>query len=571
MLSKSLKIKLIAIGIVLVMAYVALGVQLVRVQLLDHEKYSKMAEAQHNKKVKLTAHRGPILDRKGRKLAESLNAYSIFANPSIMQEKHNSAHLLAKTLHIDAPRVLKLLEKKKRFVWIKRKITDSEAAAIKKLNLKGIGFREEPDRFYPNGKLCSHVIGFVDIDGKGLDGIELAFNNTLSGKSGYMWVRRDARQHYLWTIEGKTQPPRHGDGIILTIDAVIQNIVEDELRKTYKTHRPISATAVVMVPSTGEILAMANLPSYDPNFFWKYSSNERRNRAVTDCCEPGSLLKPITVSGVLENGLAAPDDVIFCHNGVYRIRKRTLHDVHEYGRLTLAEILIKSSNIGMAKLGLLMGQKRLHHNLHKFGFGEKTNVKLPGESSGIVRPLKAWSYYSTTSIPMGHEIAVTPLQFITAFCAIANGGELLRPRIVRAVTESGGKRIKKKFTIPFKIRRVMSSTVANDAMTPILSMVVSKGTGKKAYIPEYEVAGKTGTAQKLLSGGRGYSKSKYLSSFVGYAPAEYPEICVLVMLDEPRNGSYYGGTVAAPAVREIIRKTLDYMRIEPREGLPPTS
>lgn len=571
MLSKSLKTKLIAIGIILVIAYIALGVQLVRIQLFDHEKYSKMAKAQHNKRIELTAHRGPIFDRKGRKLAESIILYSVFANPAVIQEKPKTAYLLAKTLRLDASRVLKLLEKEKKFVWIKRKITDGEAAAIKKLNLKGVGFREELNRFYPNGKLCSQVIGFADIDGKGLEGIELAFNNTLSGKNGYMLIRRDAYQRYLSTIDGETQPPRHGDGVVLTIDAVIQNIVENELRKAYETYRPISAISIAMVPSTGEILAMANLPSYDPNVFWRYSSNEWRNRAVTDCYEPGSLLKPIIASGVLEYGLAAPDDVFFCHNGVFRIGKRTLHDVHEYGRLTLAEILVKSSNIGMAKLGMLTGQERLHHHLRKFGFGEKANVGLPGENSGIVRPLSDWSYYSLTSIPMGHEIAVTPLQVITAFCAIANGGELLRPRIVQAVTESNGKKIKKKFAIPVKTHRVLSSTVANDAMTPILSRVVKEGTGGKAYMPEYEVAGKTGTAQKLLPGGRGYSGSKYLSSFIGYAPAGHPEICVLVMLDEPRRGAYYGGTVAAPAVREIIRKTLDYLGIKPRNVLPPTS
>ncbi len=571
MRSKSLKIRLAAIGIILVIAYSALGVQLVRIQLFDHEKYSKMAELQHNKRIELTAHRGPILDCKGRKLAESLVLYSVFADPSEVQDKARTAHLLAKTLRLDAPRVLKLLEKEKKFVWIKRKITEDEAAEIKKLNLQGVGCREETNRFYPNGMLCSQVVGFVDIDGKGLGGIELAFDNILSSEGGYRLLQRDACQRYLSTLEEKTQPPRHGDGVMLTIDAVIQTIVEDELRKAYETYKPISAIAVVMVPFTGEILAMANLPSYDPNFFWRYSSDEWRNRAVTDCYEPGSLLKPVIASGALEYGLAAPEDVFFCHNGVFKVGKRTLHDVHEYGRLTLAEILIKSSNIGMAKVGMLMGQEKLYHNLRKFGFGEKTNVELPGENSGMVRPLRAWSYYSVTSVPMGHEIAVTPLQILTAFCAIANGGELLRPRIVRAITESDGKKIKKEFTEPVKIRRAISSTVANDTMTPILSRAVKEGTGKKVDMPEYEVAGKTGTAQKVLPGGRGYTASKYISSFIGYAPANHPEICVLVMLDEPRSGAYYGGTVAAPSVREIIRRTLDYMGVKPQDVLPPTS
>lgn len=571
MFSKSLKIRVVAIGIVLVIAYIALGVKLVWIQLFDHEKYSKLAEAQHNKRIELTAHRGTILDCKGRKLAESLILCSVFANPAEIEEKAMTAHLLAKTLRLDAAQVLKLLKKEKKFVWIKRKITEDEAAAIKKLNLQGVGCREETNRFYPNGMLCSQVVGFVDIDGKGLEGIELAFDNILSGESGYRWLQRDARQRHLSTLGGETQPPRHGDGVALTIDAVIQTIVEDELRKAYETYKPISAIAVVMVPSTGEILAMANLPSYDPNFFWRYFPDEWRNRAVTDCYEPGSLLKPVVASGALEYGLATPEDVFFCHNGTYKIGKRTLHDVHEYGRLTLAEILIKSSNIGMAKLGMLMGQEKLYHHLRKFGFGEKTNVELPGESSGVVRPLRKWSYYSVTSIPMGHEITVTPLQILTAFCAIANGGELLRPRIVRTVTENDGKKIKKGFVEPVKIRRVMSSTVANDTMTPILSMVVKEGTGKKADMPEYEVAGKTGTAQKLLPGGRGYSSSKYVSSFIGYAPANHPEICVLVMLDEPRGGAYYGGTVAAPVVREIVRKTLDYMGVKPQDVLPPTS
>ena len=314
---------------------------------------------------------------------------------------------------------------------------------------------------------------------------------------------------------------------------------------------------------TGEILAMANYPTFDPNHFKKYSPDARRNLAITDCYEPGSLMKPLVISGVFEQGIARPDDVFFCENGSGKVEGRMLRDTHKYGNLTASEIIAYSSNIGMAKIGTLMGNEKMHRYLQQFNFGERTGIELPGEIGGIFRPLKQWTRkYSLVSISMGHEIAVTPLQFITAFCSIPNGGQLLRPKIVKSTIKNDNQ-TKEELQYPQPVRRVMSANVARNIMNPILMKVITEGTGKNANLLEYDVAGKTGTSQKIHGEGGRYSHEKYVGSFIAYAPAERPRMCVLVMINEPRNGEYYGGIVAAPVVGEIMRRSLVYLGVEP--------
>lgn len=538
--------------------YLGLALQLGRIQILEHRGYQELAEKQHYKREEIPAHRGRILDRNGKTLAQSLEVSSVFANPKEVEDKKVVSKKLSRVLGLNPARILELLERDKEFVWIKRVVGLKEAQEVKELGLSGVDICQESRRSYPCDKLLSQVIGFVDIDEKGLEGIELSFDRELSGQPGYRIIARDGRQRPIFTPQNPAVSPVHGDSIILTIDLTLQHIMEEEVDKALLEWRPRSITAIAMSPSTGEIMALTNRPTYDPNYFVHFSPEERRNRAITDCYEPGSIIKPLVVSGLLKRGLARPEDVFFCSNGVFHIGKRVLHDVHPYGDLTLAEILIHSSNIGMAKLAMIEGQKRLYSDLKDFGFGEPTGIELPGEISGALRHLDQWTSYSLPSIAMGHELTATPLQMLTAYSAIANGGTLMKPRIVRAVADNKGEKIKRRFK-PESIRRVVNERVAREVLTPILTKVVEEGTGKRAYIKEYAVAGKTGTSQKARQTGKGYGGEGYVSSFVGYAPAEAPKLCVLVMINEPHGGAYYGGTVTAPVVREILRRSLHYL------------
>lgn len=551
------------IGFFLIMTFIALAVHLGHIQLIDHDKYIKLAKAQQNKKIELAARRGSILDRNGNTLAESLQVGSVYADPYEIEDVSNVAYQLSKALKLNSSKLIKRLSKNKRFVWIKRKIADKEIDVVTRLSLKGVYVKNEYHRFYPKQQLCSHTLGFTNVDDKGIEGIELSCDEVLSGEPGYKLINRDALQHQIITPDAEVQLPKHGNDLVLTIDANIQRFAEEELAIACKKWAPTSATAIVMEPITGEVLAMANFPSYDLNHFKKYPSNTRRNLAVADCYEPGSLIKPIVVSGIFEHGLVKPEDVFFCNNGTYEIEGRILHDTHGgHGNLTVSEIIAYSSNIGMAKLGILLGKAKMYQHLKLFNFGEKTGIELPGETGGIFRPLKQWSKnYSLVSISIGHEIAITPLQFITAFCSIPNGGLLLKPKIIKSIISSNGK-TKDEFRCPQTIRRVISENVARHIMNPILMKVVTEGTGKNANLLEYDVAGKTGTSQKTSGKGERYSHEKYVGSFIAYAPAESPRICVLVMINEPRNGAYYGGTVAAPVVGEIIRRSLLYLGVE---------
>ncbi|MCF6157576.1 MAG: penicillin-binding protein 2 [wastewater metagenome] len=552
------------IGVFLFILFISLAVRLGNIQLMNHDKYIKLAKAQQYKKITLPARRGPILDRNGNVLAESLQVGSISADPAEIEDIPKTAYHLSRILELNQLKLIKLLKKDRRFVWIKRKVGDAELDAIAKVSLKGVHICNEYHRFYPHQQLGSHILGFTNIDDRGLEGIELLFNDVLSGEPGYKYVTRDALQRQIITPDSEIQLPKHGDTVVLTIDANIQRITEEELGFACEKWMPASATAIVMDPMTGEVLAMANYPTYDPNHFKKYQSNVRRNLAITDCYEPGSIIKPIVLSGILEQGIVKPDDVFFCHNGVYEIGGRVLHDSHNgYGDLTVSEIIVYSSNIGMARLGVLMGKQKMYQHLKQFKFGERTGIDLPGEIGGIFHPVRYWSeVYSLVSISMGHEIATTPLQFITAFCSIPNGGVLLKPGIIKSIISSDNNE-KKEYQYPQIVRRVMGVDIARGTMNSILTKAVTNGTGKNANLLEYDIAGKTGTSQKPSHEGGRYSREKYVGSFVAYAPADHPRICVLVIINEPTNGAYYGGTVAAPAVREIIRRSLIYLGVEP--------
>ena len=544
----------------------ALLYQLVRIQIIDHKKYCDLAFSQQCKKQDIPTRRGLIFDRKGSKLAESIQVGSVFADPLFIKDKKKTSKILSDVLGLNKAQVAKLLNKKKRFVWIKRRISDEQEEALRQLHLKGVSIRREYKRVYPHDKLCSQVLGFTDIDENGLGGIESSLNQVISGSNGSRVVEKDGRQHQFSTVKGETVSAKYGDSVFLTIDCNIQSIVEEELEKACSKWNPNSGIAIAMNPSTGEVLAMANYPTFNPNFVRNSNLEERRNRAITDCFEPGSLIKPLIVSGALDNGLVKEDETFFCYNGAYKVNggRRIVRDSHSYGDLSVSDIVVHSSNIGMAQLGQRLKKQRLHTYLKDFAFGEKTGIQLPGEVRGIVRPLNLWSVDSEISVSFGYETAVTPIQMVTAFCSIANGGTLLKPRIISKITDYSGKRVKKRYEAPARIRRVFSPKIAREVMAPILEDVVKEGTGKRAMLFTHRVAGKTGTAKKLKRVGNKMKYSnKYIGSFVGFAPVDEPKICVLVSLNEPNNGAYYGGTVAAPAVGNIIERTLGYMEFGP--------
>lgn len=560
------------IGTFLIAAFLALIVRLGSVQITDHNKYVDLAKQQQSKKTILPARRGMILDRNGTKLAESLQLGTVCAYPPHIKDVKTAAQQLGRVLKLKPSELTHRLVNGGGFVLIKRKVNDKEIDAVEKLSLKGIYVEREYHRFYPNRQLAAHVIGTTDADDAGTYGIELMCNKMLTGEPGYKITGRDALQRPITTPDAEFKPPVHGEDVVLTIDANIQRFAEEELEVACKKWAPLNATAIVMDPMTAEVLALANYPTYDPNDPNMHKTKKipsidlkkhdpRKNIAITDCYEPGSIMKPLVVSGVFEQGLARPNEIIFCEDGVWKINSHTMHDAHKgYGNLTVTDVIALSSNIGAAKLGVRLGNEKLYKLLKQFNFGEKTGIELPGESRGIFNPLKSWYESSARNISIGQGIAVTSMQFIAAFCSIPNGGLLLKPRIImpqagaddKPAVDASGQQV---------VRRVISERVARDIMNPILRKVVTDGTAKSANIEEYEVAGKTGTAQKTE--GKGYSHSKFVASFIAYAPAERPRICVLVAINEPKNGAYYGGVVAAPVVREIIARTLFYLKVEP--------
>ncbi|NOZ20297.1 MAG: penicillin-binding protein 2 [Planctomycetes bacterium] len=546
--------------LLMILVFGGLLTRLFWIQCVKYEKYIEYSRGIHVKRVPLPARRGLILDRNGRTLAITTEVKSVFADPKLVRDKNRTASVLAAVLGKNVHEIRKMLDKDTRFVYIKRKISEQQAAAIARQDLPGVGFKKEDKRSYPCGLLACHVLGFVDIDNVGRDGIELLFDQLLSGKPGFREVNQDGRRNDMGGADLRHRSPTHGYSIVLTIDSVIQEIAEEELDAACIRWQPAGASVIVMSPVTGEVLAMASRPAFDPNRFSKYPLGNLRNRAITDCYEPGSTFKPIVAAGGLAEGVVDLDTIFNCYNGVFRYGSRVLHDHHPYSELSFHDAIVKSSNIALAQIGLAMGEEKLYRWVARYGFGKPTGIELPGEASGILRPLKKWSSFSLTSVPMGHEVAVTPIQLVRAFSVYANGGMLLMPRVVRGVADNSGKRIQKVFPVSVKVRRACSPEIARGKINPILVDVVREGTGKNARSRHYQVAGKTGTTQKLVNGR--YSHSKYIGSFVGYAPAADPAVCVLVMMDEPQ-GAYYGSTVAAPSVGKIIERTLSYLGVEP--------
>ncbi|MBI4435964.1 MAG: penicillin-binding protein 2 [Candidatus Omnitrophica bacterium] len=556
MFRKSQAVRLRLIFSFFFILYILLAARLIGLQLFAHPSLLRIAESQHYPTLSLEARRGAILDRQGKPFALTHATDSLFVASREIPNKEEISKALSQRLHLSQPFLLERLRRDKSFVWIKRKLPFQLSSEIKQMKLKGVDFVKETKRVYPGGPLASHILGFTDIDHKGLEGIERYYDRLLRGEDGYRQVLRDAKRRALPSLELKYQKPVDGLTVVLTLDEVIQHIAERELDKAYKKWKASGATIIVMDPWNGEILALANRPAYDLNSPGSSSGASRRNRAITDLFEPGSVFKIITAATALQEGVVKEEDKIFCENGAYRVSNHILHDHHPQGTLTFRQVIEKSSNIGTVKVAQKIGPARLHQYILAFGFGQKTGVDLPGEIPGVAVPPKKWSGTSIANIPIGQGIGVTTLQLASAMAVIANGGKWVRPHLLKEILSSEGGVIQSYSKEPG--RPVLREEVA-ERLREILVGAVGEGTGKLAKLEGYDAGGKTGTSQKLDEDGR-YSHSKYVASFVGFAPSRNPRIVVAVMLDEP-HGAYFGGVVAAPVFQNVAGRTLRYLEI----------
>ena len=523
-------------------------------QIIKSEHFSLLADKQHRFYYKIPPQRGRIYDRKMRTLAVSFNVSSCYANPRKIKDKQRAADKLAVFFDLDYDKVLRLLKKDKAFVWIKRHISEESAKGLDELGIRALGLIKESKRFYPDQVLASHILGFVGVDNDGLEGLELYYNDYLKGAAGLTIISRDAKGRRIESKEHLISSPLDGYDLVLTIDKYIQHIAERELETVYKKYKAKAAIIIIMDPSTGEILAMANRPTFNPNSFAKSSSDARRNRAVCDIFEPGSVFKIVTAAGAMEEGIVSPEDKIYCENGAYRIHRHTLHDHKPYKDLTFKEVIKYSSNIGIVKVAQRLKESVLYQYIKRFGFGKVTGIDLPLEERGIIRPPEQWSKISISAIPMGQEIAVTALQMLRAMSAAGNGGRLVRPHLVKRVADSRDECLKE--FKPERSRRIFGEKTSIQ-LKEILAAVVEGGTGKRAKVKGYAAAGKTGTAQKVSPKG-GYSRGKFIAVFAGFLPVENPKIAMIVVVDEPRP-VYYGGHVSAPVFKTVAQEVLNYI------------
>jgi cell division protein FtsI (penicillin-binding protein 3) len=547
----------------------AVGARLWWLQVERHDHFAKKAAQQHQRVLDLEPPRGTIYDARGRVLAVSVDVDTVAANPQEIADPQDTARRIAAALHLHA-RDARELERRLRaardggrdFVFVARKLDQPQADAVRALDLRGIHFVRESKRYYPMRELGAQVLGFVGTDHVGLAGLEAHYDRVVAGRAGRRTVLRDAHRRTLLSPRLAAVEARPGADLHLTFDATVQYIVEKELAAAVARFHAKGGTALVLDPRNGAILGMATLPSFDPNRFAAAPPQRWKVGAVTDAFEPGSTFKMVTAGAVLAHGLLTADDVLDCEQGGITLAGVRIRDHDPYGELTVRQVLAKSSNVGTIKLALLLGQQRLHEQVRTLGFGERTGVDLPGESPGIVRPLRAWSLLSKAYVSFGQEVSVTALQLGRAMAAVANGGRLLRPHVVARVEgEHGVERLDE----PFEQGQALTPQVAAQ-LEELLAEVVRAGTGRQAAIDGYPVAGKTGTAQKVV-GGR-YSHRYFVSSFVGYAPVGNPRLVGVVALDEPWP-VYYGGLVAAPVFSSIARQVLLYWGVPPQPSLGP--
>jgi cell division protein FtsI (penicillin-binding protein 3) len=553
-----MRARILCIFLLLFLALGSIATKLYAVQVRQRDRLSERATRQYQRWVPVVSHRGTITDRSGRELAVSLRVASAFAVPPSVRDLDATARALAPVLRLPAGELYSRLTADKPFVWLVRQLEPAQAAAIAELGLPGIGLTPESRRFYPREELAAHVLGFVGVDERGLEGIEHQYDDLLGGKPKYIAAQQDALGRIIARQE-EPEPQAPIFDLSLTLDEVIQYTAERELGRAVERSRAKGGTVVVMDPASGEILALASQPAFDPNHYRNAASGARRNRAVTDYFEPGSIFKVILAAGALEEEVVKPTDRFYGEGGAIEVGGITIRDHDKYGWLTVREILSHSSNVGAIKIGQKLGKSLFYHYISGFGFGTLTGVDLPGETPGLIRRPKGWSALSLSVLSLGHEVSVTPVQFATAFSAVANGGVLMRPHIVRGLRSQDG--TVRRSVAPVAVRRVISPETAR-TLLDMLTSVTEEGTGKEAALAEYRVAGKTGTAQKIDPATGKYSARRVVASFVGAVPAEAPRLVILVVIDDPELFRW-GGSLAAPAFREIARDVLQYLRVPP--------
>jgi cell division protein FtsI/penicillin-binding protein 2 len=602
--------RLLGLAGLLMAAFAFLGYRLLDLQVLRHDELSARAEENTQRSYVMEPRRGDILDCKHNILATSVLVKTDCANPSLTgAHPAEFARALAPLLQLnEADLCQRLLPRThvndrgetvtNQFVRLKTKVpvetwqriqaamtnltfgvdearlTRTEQTFYAVLRQKAVFARDDQMRVYPNQTLAAHILGFVqseeqDVNGtpvldiQGRDGIELTMNSKLTGVRGWRLTETDHRGREMVPLREQDVEARDGLNVVLTVDAVIQHIVETELAEAMEKHTPISISGLVIRPSTGEILAMATLPNFDPNSPGRAPADDRRDRVIADVMEPGSAFKIVVVSGALNDQIVRLTDVFDCEHGHFAYAGRVLHDHEAYGSLTVESIITKSSNIGAAKIGMKLGDNRLYDYVTGFGFGERTGLPLPGEVRGIVHPVRSWSKVTIAQIPMGQGVAVTRLQMALAMCAIANNGWLMHPMLVARLEDSDGRTIAR--YSPQPVRRVISEASARLMVEALKTVVSPEGTAPKAALEHYTAAGKTGTAQKVENGA--YVHGKYVASFIGFFPADNPQLCISIVMDEPKEG-YYGGAVAGPVFKQIAERSASYLNIRPDIGGP---
>ncbi|MGQ0763880.1 MAG: penicillin-binding protein [Acidobacteriota bacterium] len=549
----------VALGLVAWMAIV--GLRLVQLQITRHAELATRAKNQQLGTVETSPTRGLLLDRKGRELARSVDTESFYADPREIQNVNETAHKISLVTDLNKDELIAKIstakESNKKFIWLIRRLDLQKASKLDAMALDGIYSRKEPKRFYPNAQLASHVIGFVGTDEIGLSGVEQVYNEKIRGEGGKVYMERDGSKERR-VFDSYEVQPLPGQTVVLTIDQTIQFRTEQVLSGAVQRARAKSGTAIVIDPHTGEILAMANAPAFDPNQPARDAAEVRANWALQNIYEPGSTFKVVPYSAALEKGLVTPEDKINCQMGEITIAGRLIHDHKPFGVLTVSDALAQSSNVGAIKLALLAGNESIYDYSRRLGFGSRTGIDLPGESAGILRPLNRWQPSSIGSIAMGQEIGVTPLQMAVAYSVIANGGNWVRPHVVRETRAPDGSVLVR--TQPEMRRALKAETV--EQLRNMMEGVTLRGTAKLAQVEGYTAAGKTGTAQKIDPKTRAYSSTKFIGSFVGFAPVNNPAVVIIVVIDEPQ-GAYHGGDVAAPVFREIAEQILPEMNVTP--------
>jgi len=541
-------------GLVLLWLLV-IGYRLVGLQVLRYGEFSQRAARQQQRTIDVAPKRGIIYDRNGRELAMSVAVDSIFAVPSEIPDPAGAASLLGKVLKSDPREILTRLKSSRAFCWIARKVDAETANRVRALNLHGLYFQKEPKRFYPKRELAAQVIGYVGLDDEGLGGLERAFEARLRGKPGRMLISLDAKRRWFGRVE---REPEAGENLVLTLDEKIQYIAERELDAAMRQTRAEAGTVIVQNPATGEILALANRPSFNPNLLPSSDAGALKNRAVSDVYEPGSTFKIVTLAGALEEKLTRPEEVIDCQMGEIMIGGLRIRDHRPFGALTVSQIMAQSSDVGAIKLGLRLGEERFDRYIRAFGFGATTGIELPGETRGLTKPASRWSKVSIGAISMGQEIAVSPLQLAAMISTIANDGRWTPPRAVAAIRPPG-EALQPGVFRPAEQRQVISPLTAVQ-LKRMLEGVVLFGTGRKAILNGFTSAGKTGTAQKTDPATGAYSRWKYVTSFAGFAPVNQPAVTIVVILDSPL-GLHEGGQVAAPVFARIAQQVLAYLQV----------